>query len=229
MSTESQGRETTPAPQERSTWLLASAAEEVEASAEARLIREIITGDVDETAYARYLHAEEGFVRTAARVLGMAVWDAPGWEALTRHAAALHALVTEQTDYFARVREDWSVEVELGPRARAQAAGLSDHVLGEAHKHGYPAVVTGMLAAEHLYLTWCTRALETAELRGELPPAVREWVALHTRPPFTDQVKVLRAEVDALPSHISDDQLHMWFVAMLREEVRFHDAAYLED
>lgn len=214
-----------PTPQGRTARLLAAAAEEVEASAGARLIRQIIAGDLDEAAYARYLQVEEDFVRTAARVLGMAVWDAPDWSALTRHAAALHALVTEQTDYFAQARREWPVRTGLGPQARAQAEGLSEVVLDQARAHGYPAVVTGMLAAEHLYLTWCTRALENPVQR---PKAVQEWIELHTRLPFTDQVEVLRAEVDGLPGSIPDEQLKSWFVAVLREEIRFHDAACLE-
>lgn len=210
----------------RSVRLIAAASEEVEVSADARLLREMTAGTVSGDAYARYLRIEEEFVRTAARVLGMAVWDAPEWDALTRHATALHALVTEQTEYFAQARQQWSVQVELGPRGHAQSVGLSELVFGAAQESGYPAVVTGMLAAEHLYLTWCTRALDAPEQR---PKAVQEWIALHARSPFADQVEVLREEVDALPGSISDEQLYQWFVSVLREEIRFHDAAYVED
>lgn len=210
----------------RSERLIAVAGQEVKVAAQARLLREMTDGTVSETAYARYLRIEEEFVRTAARVLGMAVWDAPGWDALTRHAASLHALTTEQAEYFAQARQQWPVQLELGPRGHAQAGGLSERVLDAARDFGYPAVVTGMLAAEHLYLTWCTRALDAPEQR---PKAVQEWIALHTRSPFTEQVEVLRAEVDALSGSISDEQLYQWFVGTLREETRFHDAAYVED
>lgn len=207
----------------RSARLVDAARGDLAAAAGARLITEITAGTVDPAAYARYLLIEEEFVRTAARVLGAAVWHAPDDNATAGHARALFGLVTEQRDYFARTRADWPAAAELGAQGRRQAAGLSGFVLRAAADHGYPAIVTALFAAEHLYLTWCTAA---AALDAARPAAVREWVDLHARAPFTDQVAFLRAEVDALDAGVGDPALLEWFTGMLAEETHFHDAVY---
>ncbi|GAA3749062.1 thiaminase/transcriptional activator TenA [Spinactinospora alkalitolerans] len=209
----------------RSERLLAATRGALADAAAARLITEITEGRVDEVAYARYLLIEEGFVHAAARVLGAAVWHAPSWEATVGHARSLHGLVTEQRAYFARARADWPVRAEPGPAGLRQAEGLAEHVLRGAADHGYPAIVTAMFAAEHLYLTWCSAAAASGAAR---PATVQNWVDLHARAPFTDQVAFLRAEVDALPADVGDSALAEWFTGMLREEIRFHDAVYLD-
>lgn len=93
----------------RSGRLLATADGALAVSRRGRLIGEITAGTVAPEVYARYLLIEEEFVHTAARVLGAAVWHAPGWPAAVGHARALHGLVTEQHDYFARARRDWQI------------------------------------------------------------------------------------------------------------------------
>ncbi|MBB4932661.1 thiaminase/transcriptional activator TenA [Lipingzhangella halophila] len=207
----------------RSARLLAAAGDDLAAAARVRLLTELTAGSVDPEVYARYLRVEEEFVHTAARVLGAAVWDAPRWESTVGHARSLFSLVTEQREYFAHARAQWPAAADLSPAARRAAGGLSEHVLRAAADHGYPAIVTSMLAAEQLYLTWCTAATGR-DVRRE--PAVQEWIELHARAPFTDQVAFLRAEVDALPGEVSDARLLDWFTAMLAEECRFHDAVF---
>ncbi|WP_378578461.1 TenA family protein [Nocardiopsis mangrovi] len=209
----------------RSERLLAATADELDRAAGARLLADLTAGRVDPVAYARYLLIEEGFVHTAARVLGAAVWHAPGWEAAVGHARSLHGLVTEQRDYFARAREEWPVRAGLSAEGRRAADTLSDHVLAGAADHGYPAIVVAMFAAEQLYLTWCSAAADRDVAR---PPMVQDWIELHARSPFTDQVAFLRGEVDALPADLPDATVHAWFTGMLRAEIRFHDAVYLD-
>ncbi|MFC3999345.1 TenA family protein [Nocardiopsis sediminis] len=209
----------------RSGRLLAATAGDLDRAAGVRLLADLSAGRVDPVAYARYLLIEEGFVHTAARVLGAAVWHAPGWEATVGHARSLHGLVTEQRDYFARARADWPVRADLSPEARHEAGALSRYVLAGAAEHGYPAIVVAMFAAEQLYLTWCSAAAARDVAR---PAMVQDWIELHARPPFTDQVAFLRAEVDALPAEIPDATVRAWFTGMLEAENRFHDAVHVE-
>ncbi|PSK99929.1 thiaminase/transcriptional activator TenA [Murinocardiopsis flavida] len=206
----------------RSERLLAGAGDALTASARVRLVEEATAGTLDPPSFARYLLIEEGFVHTAARILGAAVRHAPGWRAVTGHAASLHGLVTEQSDYFAEVRRDRPVPAEDAAACLRRAAPLSETAL-RAAEQGYPAIVTSLFAAEHLYATWCARAVDVPAAR---PDAVQEWIELHARPPFTDQVAFLRAEVDALGGDVSDGDVHHWFTAMLHAEDRFHDAVY---
>ncbi len=104
--------------------------------------------------------------------------------------------------------------------ARRQADQLSKFALSAAETGGYAAIVTVMFAAEHLYRTWCSRAVA--------PPAgpIADWVALHTRAPFTTQVDALATEVDDVPRAVPDEQLHDWFTGMLQAEIQFHNAIY---
>lgn len=180
-------------------------------------------GTIGDPEYARYLEFEAEFVDTAARLHGLAAWQAPHWQAVTRNAAALHGLTTEQTEYFAAARAAWPVGAEVSETARRAASELSEYALATAEEGGYAAVTTVMFAAETLYLTWCTRAL-----RDGTPPdgPVADWVELHTREPFTAGVAALGAAVDELPAHIPDDRLIGWFTGMLDAEIAFHDAVY---
>lgn len=189
-----------------------------------RFASDVHDGTIGDREYARYLEFEAGFVDTAARLHGLAAWRAPHWRAVTRNAVALHGLVTEQTEYFATARAAWPVRAETSEAARRAAAALSDYALTAAEEGGYAAVTTVMFAAETLYLSWCTRALQDGT-----PPAgpVADWVELHTREPFTSGVAALGAAVDELPSDIADDRLTAWFTGMLDAEITFHDAVYL--
>ncbi len=189
-----------------------------------RFVREVTDDTIDDTVFARYLLFEREFVDTAARLAGAAVREAPSAEALAGHARTLHALVTDQYDYFTRALETTGVP-EVGPRAQEQASVLTEEVLDAADALGYPAIVTCMYAAESLYENWCGAAVRSPSARGE----VADWVHLHTVEPFTTQVRFLEAEIDALeilPETAAD--LVTVFGKVLAAEIRFHDAAYVE-
>ncbi|MGW1681982.1 TenA family protein [Saccharopolyspora sp. NPDC002376] len=204
----------------RSARLVEAGAQALAEALDVRFIREVSDGTIGEEAYANYLQIEESFVASACRLHGIAVWRAPSWAATQRHARALHGLTTEQTEYFQTARESWPVAARIDEAALSRANQLSTFALAAAEAGGYAAVVTAMFAAEHLYRTWCARAVA--------PPAglIADWVALHARAPFTTQVDALAAEIDDLPRTVPDEQLHDWFTGMLRAEVQFHDSIY---
>jgi thiaminase/transcriptional activator TenA len=188
-----------------------------------RFVREVGAGTISQQAYANYLDIEAAFVLTAARLHGFAVWDAPSWPAARRNGLAVHALVTEQAEYFASARSAWPVAAALGPAAVRRAGRLSDFALDAARAGGYPAVMTVLFAAETLYLTWCTSAHHAG-----LTPAgpVADWVALHAAEPFRAGVAALAEQVDQIPAAIPDSTLAGWFGGMLDAEITFHDAVY---
>ncbi|TDD74285.1 hypothetical protein E1293_29675 [Actinomadura darangshiensis] len=205
----------------RSRRLLEACAEPMERAVAMRFAEEVRTGVVGDQAYADYLAIEASFVETAARLHGLAVWDAPGRLAMERNARAVHALTTEQTAYFGAAQAAWPVQAR--PDAARRAAILSQFALASAREGGYPAVMTVLFAAESLYLTWCTRAFR----EGRVPPGpVADWVAMHTAKPFRDGVDALAHEVDALPAGVPDELLTRWFAGMLGAEIAFHDAVY---
>ncbi|MEO3825640.1 TenA family protein [Actinomadura sp. B10D3] len=186
-----------------------------------RFAEEVRTGVIGDQAYADYLAIEASFVETAARLHGLAVWDAPGRRAMERNARAVHALMTDQAAYFDAARAAWPVPARQD--AARRAAVLSEFALASAREGGYPAVVTVLFAAESLYSTWCSRARR----EGRVPAGpVADWVAMHADEAFRAGVDALAREVDGLPAGIPDDRLARWFAGMLEAEIAFHDAVY---
>jgi thiaminase (transcriptional activator TenA) len=208
----------------RSRRLLSARAPELDRALGMRFVREVAAGTISDAAYANYLLAEEGFVLTAARLHGLAVWDAPSWAAARRNGLAVHALVTEQAEYFRSARAAWPVPARAGARAEADAPDpLSAFALDAARAGGYPAIMTVLFAAETLYLTWCTSALDG----GSVPAGpVRDWVALHAAEPFRAGVAALAEQVDQIPPAVPDTALDGWFGGMLAAEIAFHDAIF---
>ncbi|WP_028926358.1 TenA family protein [Pseudonocardia acaciae] len=204
----------------RSRRLLDTRAAALEQALDMRFVREVTAGTISDQAYADYLRAEEAFVLTAARMHGLAVWDAPDWAAARHNGRAVHALVTEQADYFAAARASWPVPARPSVEDRDP---LSAFALPTARAGGYPAIMTMLFAAETLYLTWCTRAHHS----GSVPPGpIGDWVALHAAEPFRAGVAALADQVDRIPPAIPDDTLGDWFAGMLAAEIEFHDAIF---
>lgn len=207
----------------RSRLLVESCAGTLGRALEMRFVTEVRTGTIGDQAYADYLAIEASFVETAARLYGLAIWDAPGWAAIQRTTEALHALTTEQADYFAAARAAWPVPARLDDDAARRAGGLSRFAMEAAGEGGRPAVMTVLFAAETLYLTWCARARS----EGRVPPGpIADWVTLHTTASFRAGVEALASEVDRVPASISDERLASWFTGTLDAEVAFHDAVY---
>jgi thiaminase/transcriptional activator TenA len=207
----------------RSRRLLSRQAGTLDRALGMRFVREVGAGTISDQAYANYLQVEADFVRTAARLHGFAAWAAPSWASVCRNGLALHALVTEQTDYFRAARAAWPVPARLTESAAGRAERLADFALSAARTGGYPAIMTVLFAAETLYLTWCTRARQT----GSVPPGpLRDWVDMHAAEPFRAGVDALAEQVEEIPSAVPDGQLDTWFSGMLDAEIAFHDAVF---
>lgn len=185
-----------------------------------RFIAGATDGTLTDEEFRRYLVIEEAFVVTAVRVLGLVVAESQTLDDARDHVAALSHLVTEQRDYFAELRSRFPYEGDIDALVQASSM-LSDYVLGLARRHGRDAALVAMFAAEHLYLTWCTRA---ATIDASREPALQDWIVLHTGQTFTTQVAALAAAVDRLPAVVSDANLDSWFAGMLAAENGFHDA-----
>ena len=171
----------------RSRRLLDACSATMERALAMRFVQEVGSGAIGDQEYADYLEIEASFVATAARLHGLAVWDAPDWTAMERNARAVHALTTEQADYFRAARAAWPVEARPGAAERARI--LSDFALAAAREGGYGAVTTVLFAAESLYLAWCTRA----HAGGGAPSGpIADWVALHATAAFRWRATTMR-------------------------------------
>jgi len=192
-----------------------------------RFFREIATDTIDDRVFARYLRIEYGFVDTAARALGYAVAKAPSFQERRRLGLGLYGLVTDQeqvfVDAFERIGAPANERTALPPQGLALP--LHALFLKTAETEGYEEILACTLAAEWLYLTWCSAANETPSSRA----AIRDWVALHAGGPFAEHVAWVRSEIDARGPTLTEarrERLSALFEEALEAEIVFHDAAY---
>jgi thiaminase/transcriptional activator TenA len=191
-----------------------------------RFFREIAEDAVDDRVFVRYLGIEYAFVDTAAVALGYAVAKAPSFRERRRLALGLHGLVMDQEQFFATAFERLGEAIPAAGETRIEStAPLHDVFLRVAREEGYQEILACSLAAEWMYLTWCSKAAKTPSSRE----TIREWVALHAGGAFAEQVEWTRSEIDLLGSNLSPEQqsrLCALFEQALAAELRFHDAVY---
>ena len=192
-----------------------------------RFFHEVVSDTLEDRVFARYLRIEYGFVDTAASAMGYAVGKAPGFRERRHLGLNLHALVTDQEQYFVDAFERIGApsDQRTGLPKHGLAAPLHDLFLETAKLEAYEEILACMLGAEWMYLTWCSQAHLTPSHRPEL----RDWVALHAGGRFAEGVEWIRAEIDARGPALSatrQARLHVLFERALAAEIVFHSAAY---
>lgn len=192
-----------------------------------RFFREVEADTLADEVFARYLRIEYGFVDTAAVALGYAVAKAPSFRERRHLAFNLYGLTTDQQQFFAAAfaRIGAPEDQRTGLPPQGAAAALHDLFLGVARTEGYEEIIACTLAAEWLYLTWCSQAHRTPSAR----PAIRGWVALHAGGTFEKGVDWLRTELEDRGPKLSADRrarVSRLFEGALAAEIPFHAAAY---
>jgi thiaminase (transcriptional activator TenA) len=192
-----------------------------------RFFREIAADVVEDRVFVRYLRIEYGFVDCAAAALGYAVAKAPTFRERRHLALGLHGLVTDQEMFFVAAFERMGAPHELrsGLPPHGLSEPLHDLFLDTAKTEGYEEILACVLAAEWMYLTWCSKANLSPSSRAY----IRDWVALHAGGAFADQVVWVRDEIDVRGPRLSaarQARLCALFEHSLRAEILFHDAAY---
>ena len=192
-----------------------------------RFFHEVASDTLEDQVFARYLRIEYGFIDTAASAMGYAVGKAPGFRERRHLGLNLHALVTDQEQYFVAAFERVGApsDQRTGLPKQGLAAPLHDIFLSVAKSEGYEEILACMLGAEWMYLTWCSQAQVTPSTR----PALRDWVALHAVGRFAEGVEWIRAEIDARGPALSatrQARLQDLFEQVLAAEFAFHTAAY---
>ena len=192
-----------------------------------RITRDMAADTLPAGALRRYLIYEHGFVETAVTIFAYALAKAPGIAEQSALVETLHALTNDQLEYFERVFG------ELGISAAERAStpvprevhAFGDGMMRLAAHGTYEEIISGMAAAEWMYLTWSRAAHE----RKPSDPVCAEWIALHVGPQFTAQVDWLLDQLDsvgpALPP-LHQGRLAAAFHRTLVLEIGFHDSAY---
>jgi len=212
-----------------SDWLRAENQATWDAMVSHRFCLDMATDRLPEPAFVRYVLYEHGFVRTAIGIFAYALAKAPTAADQDHLIGVLVALSGEQEDYFRRTFALLGLDPEpLAPDALPEAArGLREGVLAIAAEGSFAGILAAMLAAEWMYLTWC----EEAHARGPRRGAPADWIRLHVKPAFRDQVGWLKRRLDQLgPSLAIGEQERCAgiFGRVLALEIAFHDAPYAE-
>jgi thiaminase (transcriptional activator TenA) len=192
-----------------------------------RFFREVATDTIDDRVFARYLRVEYGFVDTAARALGYAVAKAPSFQERRHLSLGLYGLVTDQEQVFVAAFERMGApdNERTGLAPRGLALPLHALFLNVAETEGYEEILACTLAAEWMYLTWCSAANESPSSRGY----ISEWIGLHVGGAFAEHVAWVRSEIDARGPTLTEARqarLSALFEKALEAEIAFHDAPY---
>jgi thiaminase/transcriptional activator TenA len=192
-----------------------------------RFFREVATDVINDRVFARYLRIEYGFVDTAARALGYAVAKAPSFQERRCLSLGLYGLVTDQeqvfVDAFERMGAPGNERTGLAPQGLALP--LHALFLKVAETEGYEEILACTLAAEWMYLTWCSTANQSASSRGY----IRDWVTPHAGGAFAEHVAWVRSEIDTRGPTLAEARqarLGVLFEEALQAEISFHDAPY---
>lgn len=191
-----------------------------------RFTRELADDSLPDAVYARYLVQDYVFLDVLVRVVAHAIATAPAMPAQSKLAAFLAAVTSEENDYFLRsfdalglAREDWRRGAPAPVTQR-----LSDLMLTAA-REGYAEALAVLLPAEWIYLSWAKAIEDAAPARFYL----KEWIDLHTVPPFAAFVGWLREETDRAGADLPparQARLSALFTEMAELEVAFFDAAF---
>jgi thiaminase/transcriptional activator TenA len=196
---------------------------------EHRFCRDFAADRLPEAAFLRYLRFEHTFVRAAISIFAYALAKAPTAADQDHLIGVLGALAGEQEDYFRHTFARLGVDPEpLSLAALPEAArALHDGVLAIAERCSFAEILSAMLAAEWMYLTWC----EQAHARAPRREACADWIRLHVEPGFRGQVAWLQQRLEQLGPSLSPTfqaRCVEHFGRVLTLEIAFHEAPYAE-
>ncbi|MEQ8967402.1 MAG: TenA family protein [Azospirillaceae bacterium] len=209
-------------------WLREACGPAWDAMLDHRFTREIAADALPDGVFARYLRYEHGFVATAVKVFAHALIQAPTTADRRHVAEILEALTGEQERYFAETFARLGLPAEPASDAApppAAALALGDGALAMAAHATFEEILSMMLAAEWMYLTWCARAHDA----GPRHPEAARWIDLHVGGAFEAGVTWTRQRLDTLGPAL-DPARQAACAARFRRltelEIAFHDAPY---
>ena len=191
-----------------------------------RFTSDMAANTLPEDVFKRYLYCEHAFVRSAITIFSYALAKAPSAGDQDRLVSIVYTLATEQDKYFRETFRTMGVKyIPLTPSSfKGKAALLRDGAVGIAESCSFLEIISAMLAAEWMYLTWCKKAAI-----GNATGVRKSWIVLHVTASFRDQVNWMIHRVNELgmiaPAEMQE-ACARHFSNMLEWEIAFHDAPY---
>ena len=189
-------------------------------------VLELGEGTLPVEKFARYFVQDYIFVRTLAKVVGLAVAKAPSLEAAQPLSPFLHTLLNAEKDLFFRAFEELGVAPAdyLNAVALPTGQAIASFMLTTAYDGTFDDIVTILLVTEWTYYDWATRLAQA----GKQPRhrMYREWIDIHAARELGDFVAALRQHIDTAAPSDAAPRLKELFGATLRYECQFWDMAY---
>ncbi|MEE8442182.1 MAG: TenA family protein [Dehalococcoidia bacterium] len=190
-------------------------------------VAELGDGTLPMEKFQRYFLQDYLFLKTLAKVVGLAIAKAPSLEAAQPLSPFLHTILNAENDLFFRAFQELGVSQEEYQRAEVLPAGLNmaNFMLSTAYDGTFDDIITALLVTEWTYYDWATR-LDQA---GKRPPQkmYQEWIDIHAAQELGDFVAALRRHMDeAIPPDPSYKRLATVFRSALRYELLFWEMAY---
>lgn len=203
------------------------------AATDNRFIRELVSYEIEDTVYARYLTLDYAFIDALVSTFGHAVAVAPGMPEKTRFSRFLAVLTNEENDYFLRSFDAFGLPAPGfdNPVSHPVVDGFNDLMARQRAAGSYLDVLAVLVTVEWVYLEWASAAVES----GRPTPSrfyLSEWITLHADPGFEDFVNWMRSELDRAAARADDEaraRAEAAFVEALKLEAAFFAAAYDEN
>ena len=189
-------------------------------------VQEMGDGTLPLEKFQRYFLQDYLFLKTLAKVVGLAVARAPTLEAAQPLSPFLATLLNAENDLFFRAFQELGVSPEEYQSAQVLPTGMAmaSFMLVTAYDGTFDDIVTALLVTEWTYRDWATRLAQA----DKKPPQkmYREWIDIHAAQELGDFVAALRRHVDdAIPAD-AQPRIQEVFRSALGYEYLFWEMAY---
>lgn len=189
-------------------------------------VQELGDGTLSPDKFRRYFLQDYLFLKTLAKVVGLAVAKAPSLEAAQPLSPFLGTILNAEKALFSRTFQELGVLPQEYQNAQVLPTGLAmaNFMLATAYDGTFDDIVTALLVTEWTYHDWATRLARA----GKRPPQrmYQEWIDIHAAQELGDFVAALRRHVDGIIAAETWSRLQEVFRTALRYEYLFWEMGY---
>lgn len=189
-------------------------------------VRELGDGTLPVEKFRRYFLQDYLFLRTGAKVVGLAVAKAPSLEAAQPLSPFLNTILNAENNLFFRAFQDMGLAPQEYRNAPVLPTGLAmaNFMLSTAYDGTFDDIVTALLVTEWTYYDWATRLAQAGKRPSQR--MYQEWIDIHAAQELGDFVAALKRHVDSAIPTQARPRIREVFRSALRYEYLFWEMAY---
>ena len=189
-------------------------------------VQELGDGTLPLDKFRRYFLQDYLFLKTLAKVVGLAVTKAPSLEAAQPLSPFLSTILNAENALFFRAFQELGVPPQEYQNAQVLPTGLAmaNFMLATAYDGTFDDIVTALLVTEWTCHDWATRLARA----GKRPPQrmYQEWIDIHCAQELGDFVAALKRHVDRGITTQARPRIREVFRTALRYEYLFWEMSY---